>query len=96
MRPGRHLLRGPPALHRFKEQPDGLLTWRLTKPDRRGSTVLVRSPKELLGWLCSVIPAPRHPTWNTLALSPVVQGQKTGGAKGRAPQTLSRTPGDMG
>ncbi len=58
----RYLLRGPLALHRLKQRPDGLLTYRLKKPDRRGNTVLVLSPNELLARLCSLIPAPGHPT----------------------------------
>ena len=58
----RYLLRGPLALHRLKQRPDGMLSYRLKKPDRRGNTVLVLSPQELLARLCSLIPAPGHPT----------------------------------
>jgi len=58
----RYLLRGPLALHRLKQRPDGMLTYRLKKPDRKGNTVMVLSPSELLMRLCSLIPAPGHPT----------------------------------
>ena len=39
-----------------------MLTCRLKKPDRRGNTVLVLAPHDLLARLCSLIPAPGHPT----------------------------------
>ena len=58
----RHLLRGPFSAGRLKERPDGMLTYRLKKPDRRGNTVLVLSPVELLARLASLIPAPNLPT----------------------------------
>ena len=48
----RYLLRGPLALGRLKQRPDGLLTYRLKKPDRRGNTVLVMTPQQLLMRLC--------------------------------------------
>jgi len=58
----RYLLRGPLSLARLKERPDGMLTYRMKKPDRRGNTLLVMTPLELLMRLSSLIPAPRHPT----------------------------------
>jgi hypothetical protein len=39
-----------------------MLTYRLKEPDRRGNTVMVLAPQELLMRLCSLIPAPGHPT----------------------------------
>ena len=56
----RYLLRGPLTLGRLAQRPDGMLTYRLKKPDKRGNTVLVLNPKELMMRLCSLIPAPRH------------------------------------
>ena len=58
----RYLLRGPLAQKRLSERPDGMLAYRLKKPDRRGNTVLVLSPQELLMRLCSLVPAPGHPS----------------------------------
>ncbi len=58
----RYLLRGPLALNRLKQRPDGMLTYRLKKADRKGNTVLVLSPTELLARLCSLLPTPGHPT----------------------------------
>jgi hypothetical protein len=55
------LLRGPLALSRLKQREDGLLTYRLKRPDRRGNTVLVLSPDPLLMRLASLIPAPGTP-----------------------------------
>jgi hypothetical protein len=57
----RYLLRGPLALCRLKLRADGLLTYRLKRPDRRGNTVLVLSADHLLMRLSSLIPAPRSP-----------------------------------
>ena len=57
----RYVLRGPLALSRLKLREDGLLTYRLKRPDRRGNTVLVLSPEQLLMRLCSLIPAPGTP-----------------------------------
>lgn len=56
----RYLLRGPLTLGRLAQRPDGMVTYRLKKPDKRGNTVLVLSPRELMMRLCSLIPAPRH------------------------------------
>ena len=49
-------------MHRLKQRPDGMLSYRLKKADRRGNTVMVMAPQELLMRLCSLIPAPGHPT----------------------------------
>jgi hypothetical protein len=57
----RYLLRGPLALSRLKQREDGLLTYRLKRPDRRGNTVLVLPPEQLLMRLASLIPAPGTP-----------------------------------
>jgi hypothetical protein len=72
----RYLLRGPLALERLKQRADGMLTYRLKKPDRKGNTVLVLSPVELLMRVSSLIPAPGHPTRRYL-------GILAGGAKDR-------------
>lgn len=56
----RYLLRGPLTLSRLGQRSDGMLTYRLKKPDRGGNTVVVLSPRELMMRLCSLIPAPRH------------------------------------
>jgi hypothetical protein len=53
-----------------------MLTYRLKKPDRKGNTVLVLSPVELLMRVSSLIPAPGHPTRKYL-------GILAGGAKDR-------------
>jgi hypothetical protein len=73
----RYLLRGPLAQERLKQRPDGTLTYRLKKADRRGNTVLVLSPTELLMRLSSLIPAPGHPTRKYF-------GVLAGGAKERS------------
>jgi hypothetical protein len=44
------------------QRADGTLTYGLKRPDRKGNTVLVLSPTDLLMRLCSLIPAPGHPT----------------------------------
>ncbi len=58
----RYLLRGPLTLGRLQQRDDGMLTYRMKKADRRGNTVLVLTPMQLMMRLCSLIPAPRHPT----------------------------------
>jgi len=58
----RYLLRGPLALGRLKQRADGMLTYRLKKPDKRGNTLVVMTPVELLMRLASLIPAPRFAT----------------------------------
>ena len=58
----RYLLRGPLALGRLKLREDGKLTYRMKKADRRGNTVMVLTPRQLLARLCSLIPAPGVPT----------------------------------
>ena len=58
----RYLLRGPISSCRLAERPDGLLSYRLKKPDRHGNTTLVLTPLELLMRLASLIPGPGHPT----------------------------------
>ena len=58
----RYLLRGPLSSSRLTERPDGLLLYRLKKPDRHGHTALVLTPLELLMRLASLIPGPGHPT----------------------------------
>ena len=57
----RYLFRGPRILRRLRQRDDGLLSWRLKKPDRRGNTVPVTTPKQLLARLCSLMPAPGSP-----------------------------------
>ena len=58
----RYLLRGPMSLGRLKQREDGLLTYRMKKPDRRGNTVMVLTPVQLMMRLASLIPLPHHPT----------------------------------
>ena len=54
----RYLLRGPLALQRLTQLPDGRLSDRMKKPDRWGNTVMILTPVEMLMRLCSLIPAP--------------------------------------
>ncbi|MEW5852770.1 MAG: transposase [Myxococcota bacterium] len=58
----RYLLRGPIALLRLRMRPDGMVEYRMKKADRRGNTVMVMHPVDLLMRLCSLIPAPGRPT----------------------------------
>ncbi|MEW5852774.1 MAG: transposase [Myxococcota bacterium] len=58
----RSLLRGPIALLRLRMRPDGMVEYRMKKADRRGDTVMVMHPVDLLMRLCSLIPAPGRPT----------------------------------
>jgi hypothetical protein len=84
-----YLLRGPMAQERLKQRPDGMLTYRLKKPDRKGNTVLVLTPVELMMRLTSLIPAPGHPTRKYF-------GILAGGAKDRknvVPQATHRKRG---
>ena len=54
---------GPPfAMSRFRMREDGLIAYRMKKMDRRGNTVLVLSPDELMMRLASLIPIPRRQT----------------------------------
>jgi len=72
------------------------LTYRLKKPDRRGNTVTVPvlSPQELLVRLCSLIPAPRHPTRRYFGiLAERRKGPQLRGAQGHAPQKRARASG---
>ena len=62
-----------------------MLTYRLKKPDRRGNTVLVLSPVELLARLASLIPAPTLPTRRYFGLL-------APGAKARASVVPKPTP----
>ncbi|MEW5855757.1 MAG: transposase, partial [Myxococcota bacterium] len=61
-RTARYLLRPPFALGRFAQRPDGLITYRMKKPDRRGNTVLVLDAMALMARLAALIPAPRRQT----------------------------------
>lgn len=57
-----YLLRPPFAAERLEQREDGLLTYRLSKPDKQGNTKLVMRPVELMMRLASLIPAPRLAT----------------------------------
>ena len=58
----RYLLRPPFALGRLSLRDDGMVAYRMKKMDRKGNTVLVMSPMELLARLGSLIPIPRRQT----------------------------------
>ena len=57
-----YLLRPPFATSRFFLRDDGLVGYRMKKADRKGNTVLVMDPVQLLGRLAALIPAPRRQT----------------------------------
>ncbi|MEW5855490.1 MAG: transposase [Myxococcota bacterium] len=98
-RVARYLLRGPLALGRLKMRPDGMLTYRLKKADRRGNTVLVLSPLELMARLSSLIPAPGHPTRRLFGILAPGPRPRPGGPQahaGQAPVPPRRGPGGSG
>lgn len=61
-RTARYLLRPPFALGRISLRDDGMVAYRMKKMDRKGNTVLVMSPMELLARIASLIPIPRRQT----------------------------------
>ena len=63
-----------------------MLTYRMKKADRRGNTMLVLSPLELMMRLSSLIPAPGHPARKYF-------GILAGGAKDRAKVVPAPTVG---
>lgn len=57
-----YLLRPAFDPDRLAQRPDGVLTYRLSKPDKHGNTMLVMRPVEFMMRLASLIPAPKLPT----------------------------------
>ncbi len=55
----RYLLRPPLSLKRLWLREDGVVAYRLQRPDGRGRTVLLMTPLELLSRLTAILPAPR-------------------------------------
>ena len=53
-----YLLRPAFSPERLAERPDGMLTYRLSKPDESGNTMLVMQPVDFMMRLASLIPAP--------------------------------------
>ncbi len=55
----RYLLRPSFSLARLALRDDGAVLYRLRKPDKKGRSVLVLTPLQLLARLAAILPAPR-------------------------------------
>ncbi len=55
----RYLLRPPLSLKRLSLREDGVIAYRLQRPDGRGRTILLMTPVEFLSRLTAILPAPR-------------------------------------